>query len=172
MPLHNMMLKCNKYFPFKWRTLRFVFYIISWYHVVVIVFIVCSVSFIVCSVSFIVCSVSYIVCIVLCALFVWVWCVILCDVCYLCVVSYCSTLPPGKNPFAVKINNNNNNVKILVKFYWRLENATSASCLEGLRFQNLRQGYYFGLSKSLLTEKFVPYIIVSLGLIFLSGDWL
>jgi hypothetical protein len=30
--------------------------------------------------------------------------VILCDVCYLFVVSYCKPLPPGKNPFAVKIN--------------------------------------------------------------------
>jgi hypothetical protein len=38
--------------------------------------------------------------------FVCVWCVISCDVCYLCVVSYCSTLPRGKNPFAVKTNNN------------------------------------------------------------------
>jgi hypothetical protein len=27
--------------------------------------------------------------------------VILCDVCYLFVVSYCKPLPPGKNPFAV-----------------------------------------------------------------------
>jgi hypothetical protein len=29
--------------------------------------------------------------------------VILCDVCYLCVVSYCKPLPPGKTPSAVKI---------------------------------------------------------------------
>jgi hypothetical protein len=27
--------------------------------------------------------------------------VILCDACYLSVVSYCKPLPPGKNPFAV-----------------------------------------------------------------------
>jgi hypothetical protein len=27
--------------------------------------------------------------------------VILCDVCYLCVVSYCKPLPPDKNPFEV-----------------------------------------------------------------------
>jgi hypothetical protein len=27
--------------------------------------------------------------------------VILCDVCYLSVVSYCKPLPPGKNPFTV-----------------------------------------------------------------------
>jgi hypothetical protein len=27
--------------------------------------------------------------------------VILCDVCYLFVMSYCKPLPPGKNPFAV-----------------------------------------------------------------------
>jgi hypothetical protein len=45
-------------------------------------------------------------------------CVVLCTVfrvsvvlfCVMCVVSYCSIpLPPGENPFAVKINNNNNN---------------------------------------------------------------
>jgi hypothetical protein len=27
--------------------------------------------------------------------------VLFCVMCYLCVVSYCSTLPPGKNPFAI-----------------------------------------------------------------------
>jgi hypothetical protein len=36
-----------------------------------------------------VCSVSFIVCVVLYAVFS-VWCVILCDVCYFCVASYCS----------------------------------------------------------------------------------
>jgi hypothetical protein len=36
-------------------------------------------------------------------------CVILYDVCCLCVVSYCSTTATGETPFAVKINNNNNN---------------------------------------------------------------
>jgi hypothetical protein len=45
------------------------------------------------------------VCVVLCVVFPFDRCVILCDVCYLCVVSYCSTIPPGENPFAVKINN-------------------------------------------------------------------
>jgi hypothetical protein len=34
-------------------------------------------------------------------------CVILCDVCCLCVVSIVVPLPPGENTFAVKINNNN-----------------------------------------------------------------
>jgi hypothetical protein len=34
-------------------------------------------------------------CVVLCAVFIWVWCVILCDVCYLCFVSYCSTPATG-----------------------------------------------------------------------------
>jgi hypothetical protein len=48
-----------------------------------------------------VCSVYFIVCVVLCAVFCFS------VVCYLCVVSYCSTLPPGKNPFAVKINSDN-----------------------------------------------------------------
>jgi hypothetical protein len=36
-----------------------------------------------------------------------VWCVILCDVSYLCFIVV--PLSPGKNSFAVKINNNNNN---------------------------------------------------------------
>jgi hypothetical protein len=44
---------------------------------------------------FVVCSVSFIVCVVLRAVFVSVWSVILCDVCYLCVVSYCSTTATG-----------------------------------------------------------------------------
>jgi hypothetical protein len=32
--------------------------------------------------------------------------VLFCVMCVICVLSYCSALPPGKNPFAVKINNN------------------------------------------------------------------
>jgi hypothetical protein len=38
--------------------------------------------------------------------------VILCDVCYLFVVSYCKSLPPGKNPFTVN------------KYYITLHNYT------------------------------------------------
>jgi hypothetical protein len=41
--------------------------------------------------------------------------VILCDVCYLFVVIVLP-LPPGKNPFAVKINNNNNNYLLLLAY--------------------------------------------------------
>jgi hypothetical protein len=54
-----------------------------------------------CICCFIVCSVSFIVRVVLCAVFCLSVVCYFRDVCYLCVVSYCSTLPPGKNPFAV-----------------------------------------------------------------------
>ena len=43
------------------------------------------------------------------------WCMLWCVMCVLycivlrCPVLYCSTLPPGMNPFAVNNNNNNNN---------------------------------------------------------------
>jgi hypothetical protein len=47
--------------------------------------------------------VSFVVSVVMCAVFCLMWCIILCDVCYFYVVCYCSTLPPGRNPFAVKI---------------------------------------------------------------------
>jgi hypothetical protein len=43
--------------------------------------------------------------------------VILCDVCYLFVVSYCKPLPPGKNPFAV-----NKYYKILSTKYRHVHN--------------------------------------------------
>jgi hypothetical protein len=50
--------------------------------------------------SFCIVSVSFIVCSFVCC--VSFDCgVILCDVWYLFVVSYCKPLPPGKNPFAV-----------------------------------------------------------------------
>jgi hypothetical protein len=58
---------------------------------------------------FILCSVSFIVCVVLCAVFrliVMLFCV-MCVICLLCLIVL--PLPPGKNPFAVKIYNNNNN---------------------------------------------------------------
>jgi hypothetical protein len=57
---------------------------------------------------FILCRV-FIVCVVLCAVFrliVVLFCV-MCIVCVLCLIVV--PLPPGENPFAVKINNNNNN---------------------------------------------------------------
>jgi hypothetical protein len=59
----------------------------------------CSCSYI--CIVFSVCSVSFIVCVVLCT-------VCLSVVCYLCVVSYCSTLPPDKR-LIFSLNNNNNN---------------------------------------------------------------
>jgi hypothetical protein len=58
-------------------------------------------------VVFILCVV-FIVCVVLCAVFrliVVLFCV-MCVICVLCFVVV--PLPPGKYPFAVKINNNNN----------------------------------------------------------------
>jgi hypothetical protein len=43
-------------------------------------------------------------------------CVILFEVCCLRVVSYCIVpLPPGENPFEVKMNNNNNNNNINIE---------------------------------------------------------
>jgi hypothetical protein len=53
--------------------------------------------------------VSFTVCVALCAVLFErgvLFCVISV---FLCVVSYCSTLPPGKNPFAVQLNTRNNN---------------------------------------------------------------
>jgi hypothetical protein len=64
----------------------------------------------------IVCSVSFIVFIVLCAVFclvVVLFCV-MCVICVLCLIVV--PLPPGKNPFAVKINNNNIIIIINFKF--------------------------------------------------------
>jgi heme/copper-type cytochrome/quinol oxidase subunit 1 len=55
---------------------------------------------------FVVCSVSFIVCVVLCAVFhliVVLFCV-MCVICVLCLTVV--PLLPGKNPFAVKKNNN------------------------------------------------------------------
>jgi type IV secretory pathway component VirB8 len=49
----------------------------------------------------------FIVCVVLCAVFrliVVLFCV-MCVICVLCLIVV--PLPPGENPFAVKINNNN-----------------------------------------------------------------
>jgi hypothetical protein len=43
---------------------------------------------------------SFIVCVVLFAVFRLIV-VLFCVMCYLCLVSYCKPLPPGKNPFAV-----------------------------------------------------------------------
>jgi hypothetical protein len=60
--------------------------------VVIVVFSFC-VGCLLCVCIFVYC-VSFDRCVILC-----------CDVCCLCVVSYCIVpLPPGKNPFAVKIN--------------------------------------------------------------------
>jgi hypothetical protein len=60
-------------------------------------------------VVFIVCNVSFIVCIALSAVF----CLsVVCYFCEMCIFVLCLTvvpLPPGKNPFAVQLNNNNNN---------------------------------------------------------------
>jgi type IV secretory pathway component VirB8 len=56
--------------------------------------------------------VSLIVCVVLCAVFrliVVLFCV-MCVICLLCLIVL--PLPPCKNPFAVKINNNNNIVSM------------------------------------------------------------
>jgi hypothetical protein len=53
---------------------------------------------------FILCSVSFIVCVVLCAVFrliVVLFCVV-CVICVLCLIVV--ALPPGKTPFADKIN--------------------------------------------------------------------
>jgi type IV secretory pathway component VirB8 len=53
--------------------------------------------------------VPFIVCVVLCSVFrliVVLFCV-MCVICLLCLIVL--PLPPGKNPFAVKINNNNKN---------------------------------------------------------------
>jgi hypothetical protein len=59
---------------------------------------------------FILCSVSFIVCVVLCAVF-RLSVVLFCVMCLIVV-----PLPPGQNPFAVKINNNNNNNnKIIIR---------------------------------------------------------
>jgi hypothetical protein len=57
-----------------------------------------------------VCSVSFIVCVVLCAVLYErgvLFCV-MSVVCVLCLSIV--SLPPGKDPFAVKINNNNKNI--------------------------------------------------------------
>jgi uncharacterized membrane protein len=56
----------------------------------------------------------FIVCVVLCAVFrlIVVLFRVICVICVLCLIVV--PLPPGRNPFAVKINNNNNNNK-----YWR-----------------------------------------------------
>jgi hypothetical protein len=53
--------------------------------------------------------VSFIVCVVLCAVFrlIMVLFCVMCVICLLCLTVL--PLPPGKNQFAVKINNNNNN---------------------------------------------------------------
>jgi hypothetical protein len=64
---------------------------------------------------FILCSVSLIVCVVLCAVFrliVVLFCV-MCVICLLCLIVL--ALPPGKNPFAVEINNNI--LKFKIKIY-------------------------------------------------------
>jgi hypothetical protein len=60
-----------------------------------------------------VCSVSFIVCVVLCAVFcLSVVCYfVMCVICVLCLIVV--PLPPGKNPSAVKINNNNISIYIL-----------------------------------------------------------
>jgi hypothetical protein len=51
-------------------------------------------------IALIVCNVSFIVYVV-CVLCLFDCGVLLSDVCYLCGMSYCSSLPPGKNSFAV-----------------------------------------------------------------------
>jgi hypothetical protein len=63
------------------------------------------------------CSVSVIVCVVLCAVFRLIV-VLFCVMCVICVLSLIVVpLPPGKYPFAVKINNNynNNNIHLVYK---------------------------------------------------------
>jgi hypothetical protein len=45
--------------------------------------------------------------------------VILCDVCYLFVVSYCKSMPPGKNPFAVN-KYYITNYQIKLQFLWAI----------------------------------------------------
>jgi hypothetical protein len=58
-----------------------------------------------------VCSVSFVVCVDLCSVF----CLIV--VCYfvLCVLCLIVVpLPPGKNAFAGKLNNNNNKIKTII----------------------------------------------------------
>jgi hypothetical protein len=62
---------------------------------------------------YIMCSVSLIVCVVLCAKFyLSAVCYFVCVIYVLCLIVV--PLPPGKNQFAVKINNNNDN-KIAMK---------------------------------------------------------
>jgi hypothetical protein len=57
--------------------------------------------FVIVVILFIVCSVSFIVCVDLCAMFCLRVVFYYCDVCYVCVASYCIPLPPGKKPFAI-----------------------------------------------------------------------
>jgi hypothetical protein len=57
-------------------------------------------------VVFIVCNVSLIVYVTLCVFCLSVVCYFVLCV-FLCVVSYCSTVPPGKNQFEVQLTNNN-----------------------------------------------------------------
>jgi hypothetical protein len=61
-------------------------------------------------VVFIVCNVSIIVCVALCAVFCLSWCDILCDMCIFVLCVIVVLLPMDKNPFAVKLNNNNNEI--------------------------------------------------------------
>jgi hypothetical protein len=78
--------------------------------------------------------VSFIVCVVLCAVLClsvvcyFVWCVT-CELCLIVV-----PLPPGKNPFAVKISNNsNNNNNEIITLGWI--NQTILSHLIDLNFK-------------------------------------
>jgi hypothetical protein len=48
------------------------------------------------------------VCVALCAVLLECYVLFYVICVFLGVVSYCSTLPPGKNPFAIQLNNNNN----------------------------------------------------------------
>jgi type IV secretory pathway component VirB8 len=53
---------------------------------------------------------SFIVCVALCAVFCLNVVFVLCDMCICVLCLIVVPLPPGKNPFVVQINNNNNNV--------------------------------------------------------------
>ena len=51
----------------------------------------------------------FIVFVILCDVYCFECCVILCNVCFCVFYVIVETLPLGKNPFAVNNNNNNNN---------------------------------------------------------------
>jgi hypothetical protein len=79
--------------------------------------------------------VSFIVCVVLCAVFrlIMVLFCVMCVICLLCLILL--PLPPGKNLFAVKINNNNINiikceVVPVLKYKLRHEGVRGSGCID------------------------------------------